>query len=368
VAIGPGGISRCRHAEHAAYVVKWLAWAVQRPAEPAGVALALRSLQGAGKGLFVEYVGRLFGAHYLSLQGGEQLTGQFNQHIENKILIFADEIEAMTDRYAIAAVKRLITEPTINIEGKGRDIRTVPNVTHLVAASNEDWVVPAGLDNRRWCVLDVSGAHIGDRAYFDRLLAEMNGDGPAALLHDLQRVDLTGFDIRQFPVTDALREQQIRAMSPIQQWWFQKLSEGRLLPQHNGWMSPVPCEALHADYIAAQKKSGIPRRSTETELGMFLTGQLTTGLRKYRGPAEDFGVPLRSTPSRPYVWEFPDLATCRAAFDKKTGHRASWPPAEKPTLAKPHGRRSKAKIAAFPPSAVQPLPNLSGAKEGGKVQ
>ncbi len=56
----------------------------------------------------------------------------------------------------------LITEPVLPIEGKGRNVRFARNVVHLIVASNSNWVVPAGLDERRFCVIDVSDVRAQD--------------------------------------------------------------------------------------------------------------------------------------------------------------------------------------------------------------
>ena len=44
----------------------------------------------------------------------------------------------------------MITEPTLAIERKGQDTETVPNMLHILMASNNQWIVPAGLDERRF--------------------------------------------------------------------------------------------------------------------------------------------------------------------------------------------------------------------------
>jgi hypothetical protein len=40
----------------------------------------------------------------------------------------------------------------------------VRNLSRLIIASNERWVVPAGVNARRWWVLDVADTHANDRA------------------------------------------------------------------------------------------------------------------------------------------------------------------------------------------------------------
>ena len=59
-----------------------------------------------------------------------------------------------------------MTEPDLFIEAKGRDGITVANMLHIIMASNEDWIVPAGEDERRYPVFTVSGDHMQDEQWF----------------------------------------------------------------------------------------------------------------------------------------------------------------------------------------------------------
>ena len=120
-------------------------------------------------------------------------------------LLVADESFWAGDHKMEGALKRLITEPTLTIEPKGVDSFSMPNCLHIVMLSNEDWVVPAGMDARRFAVLEVSANRIGDTAYFKRLWGEVHGDGPNGMLHDLLSMDLQEWHPREgIPQTTAL--------------------------------------------------------------------------------------------------------------------------------------------------------------------
>ena len=82
-------------------------------------------------------------------------------------------------------LKALITEPFLTIEAKYQNAIQMPNFVHLMMASNEEWVVPAGLEARRFFVLEVSPDRANDHAYFAALWSEMANGGYEAMLHDL---------------------------------------------------------------------------------------------------------------------------------------------------------------------------------------
>ena len=124
--------------------------------------------------------------------------------------------------------KRLITEPDLFIEAKGRDGVTVPNMLHVVMASNEHWAVPAGEDERRFAVFEVSDCRKQSEAWFQALYVEMEGGGLAAMLHELLAFDLGDWHPRRIPKTGALLKQQARGLSPEDEFWVELLESGSL--------------------------------------------------------------------------------------------------------------------------------------------
>jgi len=75
----------------------------------------------------------------------------------------------------------------------------------------------------------------------------MDNGGREALLHDLLRRDLTCTDVNTPPATVALWEQK-HSMAPEELWWFEKLKDGVLLPDHDEWLTEVAREDLRADF------------------------------------------------------------------------------------------------------------------------
>jgi hypothetical protein len=65
------------------YVFGWFAHIVQRPRDRLGTALVLRGKMGTGKSKLGEVFGSLLPAHYLQIDSGRYLTGQFNGHMAN---------------------------------------------------------------------------------------------------------------------------------------------------------------------------------------------------------------------------------------------------------------------------------------------
>lgn len=209
------------------WVKSWVARIVQCPGgERPGTAIVLRGKQGTGKDAFAQWIGRLFGVHFLHIANQKQLTGKFNNHLKNALLVFCDEGFWAGDKAAAGVLKSMITDPFVMIEPKGKDAFSVKNHINLIMASNEKWVVPAGLEERRFAVLDVSDIFRNNHDYFDKLHKEMNNGGLQAMLYDLLEYDISGVNLREIPKTPALLEQKINSMSVIQKYWYSKITEG----------------------------------------------------------------------------------------------------------------------------------------------
>lgn len=263
---------------HYRYILAYMADAVQHPAEKPGVALVLRGDEGVGKGMFISGFGALFGRHFKHLRHSSQLVGKFNAHLQDAIVVFADEALWGGDRQLEGTLKGLITEKEMQVEPKGKDAYTVKNHVHLMVAANEDWPVPAGKDARRFCVLDVPPTHKDDIDYFAAIVKEMDHGGREALLYMLQHYDTTQVDLRIVPKTDALLEVKQHSMRPIEQFWQNCLENSANRTGIPGWFPEVRTTEFLADFAAFATRTS--DRSTATHVGMALKKLLPAGFQK----------------------------------------------------------------------------------------
>jgi hypothetical protein len=305
------------------YLEGWLARAVQKPGRPGEVAIVLRGPQGAGKGIVARAIGHLFGQHFLHISQAKHLTGHFNAHLQDAVLVFGDEAVWGGDRQNEGALKTLVTEPTIAIERKGKDVTRVRNVIHLIVASNNDWTWPADLDDRRGCVLDVPASRVGDHTYFGTIQDQLEHGGYEAMLYDLQHYDLSTFNHRQPPKTAALLDQKIRHFSPVQRWWFDKLTSGYVLAAHDDWQTEIPRPWVLDNCIDTLKDLGVAQRPNDVELGLALVKLLPRGWPK--SGRSVYTVDGEKRRLRTYL--FPSLLECRKAFADHVKQRIVWPDA-----------------------------------------
>jgi hypothetical protein len=315
------------------YVEQWLASAVQTPEDKPGTALSFRGGQGSGKGAFVRYIGPIFGPHLARLAGSEQLLGRFNDLFAAKLMVFADEAAWPGNKAGIEKLKSYITEDKITVERKYVSAFEIDNYARFVFATNRDHAAPAEMDDRRFVPLNVSGAHIADQRYWNRLEAEREAGGPAALLHHLQNIPLTR-NLRLTPKTGALAEQKLLSLDDVGGF----VRELLMMPKHqlrSGYERESPAvrphlnfgevttpQTLHAFYQAYCRRTAFHYPRSLDAFAKALHKYITVAKREAR---RDEIKSLDLQGIRPQVYTMPTVATGRAQFEKAHGQRLPWP-------------------------------------------
>ena len=216
------------NAVYANYIIAWAAQIIQRPMSKIGVGLVLRGGKGTGKTKFGELLGHLFEAHHQIVSRSHHVTGNFNRHLEACLLLQADEAYWAGAKSSEGSLKDLLTNPKMQIERKGVDAYSAPNFTRVLFTSNEDYVVPASLDERRFAVFDVGVTRQQDSLYFSKLDKWYESGGASALMHYLRQFDLSKMNLRLVPQTDALQDQKIEYLDNIASWLFNCLQNGEI--------------------------------------------------------------------------------------------------------------------------------------------
>jgi hypothetical protein len=295
--------------EYYDYFIKWLANLVQYPATAGQVAIVLRGAQGVGKGIIGKIIGSLFGRHYKYVSDPKHLIGSFNAHLRDCVFLFADEAFFAGDKKHESNLKAIITENIRTIEAKGVDAEQAPNFLHIMMASNSEWVVPAGADDRRFFVLDVKDTYKQNPEYFSPIFDQLAKDGKEKLLHHLMTMDLTDFDVRKAPKTDALKEQKSYSYSVEQAWWLTKLDQGSVYGE-GIWPDRVMKMRLYTDYLDTCESMRVYRPMNQIAFGrMFirLTGGLVDATKLLFIQTDD---------GRKTAYELPKLAELREAWDR----------------------------------------------------
>jgi len=301
--------------EHYNYLMKWMALLIKDPGgERPGTAIVLRGPQGTGKGCFASQYGEIRKPHFLHITNPGQLVGRFNHHLKDCLLCFVDEGLWAGDKVAEGVLKGMITEKYVMVEPKGKDAFLVENHIWLIIASNSEWVVPAGLEERRFFVLDVSNKHMQDYNYFKAIFDEMDNGGREAMLYDLLEMDVNINDLRKIPRTTALLDQVIHTMPTIQKFWFERLREGTQLKDDVRWEDFSITSALFQEYLDFAQNCGERYRLIPKQFGKEIR-RLCPGVRRAQ----------RVISSKDqWVLYFPELDIARQDFETLVGVKVGW--------------------------------------------
>jgi len=256
------------------YVLRWMARAVQYPGEPGQVAIVLKGRMGTGKSFFAKTFGALFGRHYLAVSDSKRLISNFNSHLRDCVVLFADEAFYAGDKKHESILKALITEDTLAIEAKGKDIEMGANCLHMIMASNEDWAVPAAMDDRRFFILDVRDDQRNDHIYFGGIQEELNSGGYSALLDILLKLDVSDFNVRKRPETKALAAEKVMSLGPVEAYWYECLRNGHLgllNSRNDRWPEHVAKGQL---FDEIRRRSGNLLRMSNVSLGIVFSRKL----------------------------------------------------------------------------------------------
>jgi hypothetical protein len=292
------------------YLICWLADLVQNPGRCPEVMVILKSkLGGHGKSLLGKWLLRIFGLHGLEVTDPEQVFGEFTANLEAKSFVLLEELTFPGDHRNSAKVKALITAKTVRINGKNTPAFYVPNTLHYMVTTNEACAIAADAGARRYFVLDIKDdkPDAEGRRYYQELVAQAERGGIAAMLYDLLLVDLSKFDIRDVPVTDALIDQQRRSADDISKWIIDCVVTGEIIPgaPNGGFGAAWPPARIHQSYVTWCQAQGTRRPKVAQIFGKSLS-------------AMGF---MRSKTNNPPTWTVPDPAKLLAAVDRQEGIR-----------------------------------------------
>jgi hypothetical protein len=283
----------------------------------------MRGGKGTGKGTLGDTIVYCFGTHAMATSQMDQIGGRFNGHLESKLFVYADEAFWAGDPRQESTIKKLISDRPTTYEYKG--VTSFPGVNRvaLMFGTNNEWVVPASEDERRYCVLATSSKHQcpqgepdhPNRPYWDAIYAELNNGGRAAFLHAMLTRQLPkGWHPRNnVPMTQELANQKARSLTGVAAFYYDRLQSGELYETvtgfgHDNWargemrVSPTDFWKSCQSYIqSANPHATVSRRALGLELKRY---------------GWDVGEHLRQAGgSRDRYWLCPSLPKARARFE-----------------------------------------------------
>lgn len=310
--------------KYAKYILDWCAYLFQYPGRQAEVALCFRGQKGVGKSTLGRVLAELCGRHGLHISNPNHLTGRFNLHLRDCVLLFADEAFWAGDKAGESTLKQLVTEPSVMYEGKGANAEMGKNLVHVVVASNSDWIVPTSIgDERRFAVFDANNLRQRDEVFFNALHAQLQNGGIAGFLHDMLTRDIRGWHPRgNVPVTEALAEQAVHSMTPFEMWFFDLVQNGQLpggTACCGDWRKETVwafCDDLYNDFVQGLQERRVTFIPSKNAFGLSLKKLLEGGFERTRVRVHPGSMQTNSADNRAWAYRIPSLKILNNVFEK----------------------------------------------------
>ena len=263
--------------DDAVILMSWIAAAVQYPGVKFQWWPLLCGVEGNGKTTVAMAVGFALGQRYTHTPKAAHLDNKFNAWVSQCLLAVIEEIYVTDRRDVLEAMKPLVTNTRIEIEGKGGDQYTGDNFVRGIICTNHKDGVPITADTRRYSVFYCAQQTKADRDrdfpgdYFPRLYDWLKSGGYEIVneyLHTYQidaRFNPAG-DCQTAPVTSSTSEAIELSRGGVEQEVMEAIEEGA--PGFSGgWVSSQCLNQLLARLRADRKIPPAKRRALMQSLG-----------------------------------------------------------------------------------------------------
>lgn len=257
----------------------------------------LQGCEGNGKTLFITCLSYAVGNRYTHLPNAQELGGngsKFNSWIQNKLFIGVEEIYVSDRREVADALKPLITNARIEIQGKGIDQVTGDNRANFLLCTNHKDAILKSKNDRRYCVLYTAQQSKDDmikegwltRAgtvteYFPNLYNWLRAGGYAAVTHYLENYDIPdalnpATKCHRAPVSSCLDEVLRISMGSVEQEVLEAIDMGEV-GFRGGWISSAMLGNMLEEKGRAKQMPPIKRRKMLEEMGFIPVSGLKDG-------------------------------------------------------------------------------------------
>jgi len=194
------------------YILNWFAKLLQTPHKKNNICLVLHSVEGVGKSIILDMIGKIIGdKYYYSTSNLKHIIGDFNGDAEGKILVNLNETNWGGDKKMVGSFKEFITDSTIVINRKGKNSYTINNYSNTIITTNEDWIVNINNNDRRFNLRECNNVKY-DKTYYDKI-AKTDLQEIANFLYNR---DISQYDSRVFEKSELHAEQVIENLNSIE--------------------------------------------------------------------------------------------------------------------------------------------------------
>ncbi|WP_312773962.1 phage NrS-1 polymerase family protein [Atlantibacter hermannii] len=206
-------------------LLTWIASCIQNPGKKHQWSPVLVGVDGNGKSLVAQIVKHALGKRWVAEPRSSQIGGRFNSWIENKLFAVIEEVHMNNRRETLDTMKPLITNTTVEVEGKGRDSYDAENRCNILMCTNYKDAVIKTRNDRRYAII-FTGQHSEDdlkrdgmdKAYFTGLFDWLKSGGYAAVADWFDKYTVASCDVMgRAPQTSSTEEAIMESLGGVEQ-------------------------------------------------------------------------------------------------------------------------------------------------------
>ena len=207
------------------YLLNWTAHLLQRPEELPRCCILIKSQEGCGKDTFREYLQKILGNKYVyTTDKIDNILGQFNPNVSNKLLIQLNEAKSYDGHSNVASLKHFICTNDVDINQKNVKTYSIDNYARLLIFSNECNVVKITAENRRYIIIK-SGNKL-EQDFYTQLYDDLKqSDIIQTIFEFLMSRPIDNFKLTDVPINKAYNDMVESNTNPIYEFIYNKTIE-----------------------------------------------------------------------------------------------------------------------------------------------
>ena len=192
----------------------WIAHMLRKPWERTIQAVVIYTkLEGIGKSLLGEIIGRLVGQRHYAESSVAELSSAYNDHLDTAVWMLVNELDS---KYVVSEswMKNLLSQETVRVERKHGSVYHIPNLRRFMFNSNVESSMRLSSQNRRvWAVSPILTLESSEtwKKWLKSEIADPydHGNGAdflASAMEFFNRVDISNYD----PMADVINGEAAR--------------------------------------------------------------------------------------------------------------------------------------------------------------
>ena len=233
------------------YTLDWLAHLFQRPTEPMNQMLILKSGEGIGKTMAIDFIGSMMAEdkqkYLLKVADPEtEIFSNFNDRLDGKMLVCFEEL-AKNNRF-YDKLKDFITRDSMTINAKFQKERQIKVFYRVMATTNNENCIQVSDTNRRFVPIESKREKLNINEIQTLLKAFNNPVAKKLFYNFLIKRDISSRDFNDFPKCELYHRLLNISNDPVKSFVIDFFNVDRSFSQYKN-DDYIPQKSFYADYI-----------------------------------------------------------------------------------------------------------------------